>query len=431
MFGALPVSVIPQTGGSAGTIAAIQGATIILKHADMTHPLQMGERLRVLASGRVVIIDVVFPMQTSSKCSARGKNARLLGLLKPGMPVYFAPIEGVPPKSRDRGKAGESTVLNLEGFGAESNYPVLKYLPVRKFLIGDDDLHREAVPSDGFWIMESETTYTQWKAVYDWATGDSGNGKRRDGGPLYRFANKGDPGAGLFERYTKGHDGHPVTFVNWRDAMIWCNALTEYYNAVNGDAPDLDCVYYEDPEYSVPVRSATNDVEVSNAPGSQDNPYIKSGRTGNTDMMSCRAKGFRLPTGNEFEFASRYISDLNNDGDILDSGEAYPYNHASGDASAPCRDSVFVDDYAWYIKNNSGGTAPVKKKKPNALGLYDMSGNVNEWCFDSMMWAGKINRVTAGSFFMSIKSSVSSSMRTSNNPYKATNITGFRIVRSQ
>jgi hypothetical protein len=36
---------------------------------------------------------------------------------------------------------------------------------------------------------------------------------------------------------------HPVTTVNWRDSRVWCNALTEYYNAKHGADTDLDCVY--------------------------------------------------------------------------------------------------------------------------------------------------------------------------------------------
>lgn len=41
-----------------------------------------------------------------------------------------------------------------------------------------------------------------------------------------------------------------------------------------------------------------------------------------------------------------------------------------------------LEHYAWYDKNSEGKTHPVKTKLPNALGLYDMSGNVYEWCED-------------------------------------------------
>ena len=77
---------------------------------------------------------------------------------------------------------------------------------------------------------------------------------------------------------------------------------------------------------------------------------------------------FRLPTESEWEYACR--------GGDKKTSKGFGY---SGSDS--------VDEVAWFVGNNSEGkTHPVGKKKPNELGIYDMSGNIVEWCYD---WFGE------------------------------------------
>ena len=135
-------------------------------------------------------------------------------------------------------------------------------------------------------------------------------------------------------------------------------------------------------------------------------------------LNSYTGRNFRLPTEAEWEFAAR--------------GGNYKYSGSN-----------HIDDVAWYIDNSNKRPHPVGTKQANELGLYDMSGNVGEWCSD---WDGSYSsysqtnptgpnsgssRVNRGGFWRYNARYCRTPERSSNAPDYCVNFIGLRLVLSQ
>ncbi len=211
-------------------------------------------------------------------------------------------------------------------------------IPAGSFTMGDTlDGTANAIPPvsvnvSAFYMDVNLVSYSQWQLVYSWAVSQA-----------YIFDHAGSGKAA----------NNPVQQVNWYDAVKWSNARSQQAG--------LTPVYYTD--------AGLTDVYTY---GDVDAVYA-----------NWSVNGYRLPTEAEWEKAAR--------GGL--SGQRFPW----GDTISESQANYIGDtnDYSYDLGPNGynligliGGypyTSPVGYFAPNAYGLYDMAGNLTEWCWD---WYG-------------------------------------------
>lgn len=294
---------------------------------------------------------------------------------------------------------------------------MISILNTDEIVLGEDiESITKAVKVLPFSMSKFEVSYNVWRFVYAWATSDA-RGENK-----YVFENPGAEGQfgsiGSSSLFNEGgeplDEGIPVCGINWRDSVVWCNALSELCGLVP--------VYYSDSEFRVPLRNSVyaEGKTPSNCPlpfgnakepdmnslskGKIDNPYVNK----NTD-------GFRLPYLCEWEYAARkcadgsFISGKNAPGDksgpcggnsspsLMDEimgvefvapskvAKNYGWNMANSSQNGPEKTAAGWDDLNSSCKIPASGGMRIHKqggKLPSELGFYDLAGNAYEWCFD-------------------------------------------------
>ena len=293
--------------------------------------------------------------------------------------------------------AGHFSTLGRFAITADDAEFVL--IPAGSFEMGDslgdgtsDELPVHTVQVSAFHMAKYEVTKALWDDVRTW-------------GLIHGYT---DLSVGAGKAAT-----HPVQTITWHDMVKWCNARSE--------KEGLTPCYYTDAAQTAVFKTGPNNID-------------------NT-MVKWTADGYRLPTEAEWEKAER--------GGL--SGKRFPW----GDRISQNQANYYGDPSSYTYDDGPSGynsigsiggtnpaTSPVGSFAANGYGLYDMAGNVKEWCWD---WHGSYTagsqtdprgpssgsrRVARGGIWISFAYSCRVAERGIGVPGPDDGRTGFRIARS-